>query len=615
VGGVVGYGLGSATRIEQSFNSASVASSTSGPVGGVVGFLNISTRLCDCYNVGSVSTTTGYAGGVVGYATAAGIIIENCYASGSVTATGEGYAGAINGYIASANVTYTNLHYLSGIAETVNGYTTVLVDDLYKDAATAHTSKDLEELAKTLGEDVWKTDATGINNNYPVLAWQLPYTITYKGLQGEDFYSLDIPIGYTADTDLVSALFKGESLEETTVPTGYISTFGGWVTEENGTTNVSITHAETDVIVWPYFVHEAIIYSITYSLDNATNASNNPSTYTVESQTITLAAPTKQEGEFDGWKDSTGSLVTQITSGSTGNITLTASWLYDLSEATLETISEQPYSSLPVTPLPVVSLGGALLQEGTHYSVAYEDNILPGTAKITISGVGEYQGTITTYFTIPMPSQTDETTHITVEGTVFVDFADVSHSVNLYTQEYGASSVEFGALFSTYGSDSLDLFAAYNIELRKDSEVSGAYEAISDDFGKIKIIFTVGEQYNGRSAQVIQRHAVSDGTISETYFNDLIVQGGKITIEVEELSDFVVIINGSVLSPGSTDDTSDTSTASSPATGTTSTQGSSDIANTGDNSWYWMFALGGLALGFLLLGVYALLRRKAHLRP
>ncbi|MFA6506105.1 MAG: InlB B-repeat-containing protein [Treponemataceae bacterium] len=107
----------------------------------------------------------------------------------------------------------------------------------------------------------------------------------------------------------------------TSTRTGY--TFCGWYTGTGGTgtnitagTMVAITAAQTLYAKWT-----AINYSISYSLAGGTNAGGNPSTYTIESGTITPAAPTRSSYIFTGWTP--GSIAT----GSTGNKTFTASWV------------------------------------------------------------------------------------------------------------------------------------------------------------------------------------------------------------------------------------------------------------------------------------------------
>ena len=66
-------------------------------------------------------------------------------------------------------------------------------------------------------------------------------------------------------------------------------------------------------------------YTITYNLDGGTNANENPISYNVETETITLKVPTKIGYSFEGWYKGEEKII-QITKGSTGNITLTAKW-------------------------------------------------------------------------------------------------------------------------------------------------------------------------------------------------------------------------------------------------------------------------------------------------
>lgn len=58
------------------------------------------------------------------------------------------------------------------------------------------------------------------------------------------------------------------------------------------------------------------------------------------------------------------------------------------------------YTGKSITPSLTVKLNGKTLRPGTDYSVAYRDNFFPGTAKIIITGKGQYTGTKTFTFTI-----------------------------------------------------------------------------------------------------------------------------------------------------------------------------------------------------------------------
>lgn len=79
----------------------------------------------------------------------------------------------------------------------------------------------------------------------------------------------------------------------------------------------------TEIVLVP---REAPIFTITYYNLHGTNHTN-PSTYTENTPTIVLTAPSSRPGVlFLGWYDDNGNLVTNIPQGSTGNIYLTARW-------------------------------------------------------------------------------------------------------------------------------------------------------------------------------------------------------------------------------------------------------------------------------------------------
>lgn len=74
---------------------------------------------------------------------------------------------------------------------------------------------------------------------------------------------------------------------------------------------------------------EGRTYTITYELNGGINDPANPETYTMESDTITLRAPTKEGYIFLGWREKGGETVTEIKKGSVGNKTFVAEWEAD----------------------------------------------------------------------------------------------------------------------------------------------------------------------------------------------------------------------------------------------------------------------------------------------
>lgn len=96
-----------------------------------------------------------------------------------------------------------------------------------------------------------------------------------------------------------------------------------WQVEGQPITNGKWNIAKNTEIV---LIKTPINYNITYNLDGGTNE-NNPSSYTIESETIILNKASKTGYDFVGWFDNAkfnGNAITQISKGSTGNLTLYA---------------------------------------------------------------------------------------------------------------------------------------------------------------------------------------------------------------------------------------------------------------------------------------------------
>ncbi|QEN05556.1 hypothetical protein EW093_12795 [Thiospirochaeta perfilievii] len=135
------------------------------------------------------------------------------------------------------------------------------------------------------------------------------YDITYNLNDGTNAAN---PATYTVETDTITLLN----------PTKTNYTFNGWYTTDDFSDSVvtSIAQGSTGNKVF-YAKFTPITYSITYNLNDGTNAAN-PATYTVETDTITLLNPTKTNYTFNGWyttDDFSDSVVTSIAQGSTGN--------------------------------------------------------------------------------------------------------------------------------------------------------------------------------------------------------------------------------------------------------------------------------------------------------
>ena len=133
------------------------------------------------------------------------------------------------------------------------------------------------------------------------------------------------------DVQFVKIITEGETVAE---PNAIISDPGyvveGWYTDEACSQNKKYnfeTPLDTNLIL--YAKWDLVRYAINYNLDDGVNSVDNPTTYTVESDNIVFANPTKAGNEFIGWyyDSEFTNPATEIATGSTtGEKTLYAKW-------------------------------------------------------------------------------------------------------------------------------------------------------------------------------------------------------------------------------------------------------------------------------------------------
>jgi uncharacterized repeat protein (TIGR02543 family) len=138
--------------------------------------------------------------------------------------------------------------------------------------------------------------------------------------------------GGTAGTPANPAVYTIETADFTlTIPTKEGYDFAGWTAEdlEEATTTVTIEQGSTGHRVYTA-TWTPTVYSLTYGLDGGTaGVPANPTTYTIETATITLSNPTRGTDVFAGW-NGTGltepTMSVTIPQGSIGSRTYTATW-------------------------------------------------------------------------------------------------------------------------------------------------------------------------------------------------------------------------------------------------------------------------------------------------
>lgn len=165
--------------------------------------------------------------------------------------------------------------------------------------------------------------------------------LTYTAQWGAETYTIQfISNGGTGGPAGGDGTYTQDVMYRQTVPTpldgckytytGY--DFAGWNTKEDGsgtpyTVGQDVSGITADLTLYAQW--DPVPYNITYDLDGGTNDSGNPATYTVESDTFTLEAPTRDGYKFIGWTGmgiTTPDTSVSIPKGSTGDRTYTANW-------------------------------------------------------------------------------------------------------------------------------------------------------------------------------------------------------------------------------------------------------------------------------------------------
>ena len=151
------------------------------------------------------------------------------------------------------------------------------------------------------------------NHDYTLEAKWNYFTVNYILNGGTN--SSSNPKSYTIDS--------GRIILNEPTRTGY--DFTGWSYNGKIVTEVDPTWIDNITLVANWRAHT---YSISYELNGGTNSSSNPSSYTIESSSITLKDATRHGYTFDGWyKTSTFTdKITTINNGGYGNLVLYAKW-------------------------------------------------------------------------------------------------------------------------------------------------------------------------------------------------------------------------------------------------------------------------------------------------
>lgn len=160
------------------------------------------------------------------------------------------------------------------------------------------------EKVEVIKKSAYHDDIVVVANWTPIV-----FNITYKLNGGTD--NTENPATYTVESKIV--------LE---APDKDYYTFVGWYMNNKKVDVIEVGTSGnlTFIAKWT-----PTIYNINYELGGGTNSEDNPISYTIESDNITFANPTRDYYKFVKWNVN-GTTTTGIEAGSHGDITVTAVW-------------------------------------------------------------------------------------------------------------------------------------------------------------------------------------------------------------------------------------------------------------------------------------------------
>lgn len=231
------------------------------------------------------------------------------------------------------------------------------------------------------GTNASGTPVTGPATAKPNTKYTAKVTLTASS--GESFAnSVTIPDGYTKDSSSTSSqlvLTKTFDATGNLTPATVTAPTAKTGLEYNGTKQVLLASVAT-----------ANGGTVQYSLDNSSWSTDIPTGTDAKTYTVYYKAV--------GDSTHSDSAVASI-SATIGP--------KNISTVTIDPIPDQTYTGSAITPTPKVTDGGTPLVKDTDYTVSYDKNIYVGTntAKLTITGMGNYTGTKNANFTITAVDQ------------------------------------------------------------------------------------------------------------------------------------------------------------------------------------------------------------------
>ena len=250
-------------------------------------------------------------------------------------------------------------------------------------------------------------------------------------------------------------------------------------------------------------VTQKAITSLSLSPSSTTyNGQAQPPTITVTAGTYTLTSSEytvsyQRSGTTTTDFTSAGTIVVSVTASGNCKGTLTQNYVINpknfSSGVTVDAIANETYTGSAITPTIIVKDGNTVLQQGKDYSVNIPTATNVGTHNVTITGTGNYTGTLSTSFNIVAKS---------IANAVVSDIPSQTYTGSALTPSI---TVQDGTVTLNKGTD-------YTVTYRKGSE-SGEVVSSIIDAGTYYVSITGTGNYTG-TASTVKTFVVNQKSIS-----------------------------------------------------------------------------------------------------
>lgn len=195
-------------------------------------------------------------------------------------------------------------------------------------------------LVDSSGKAVYQNYDGTTNASLPILRSQELVDVAVHDSRGEVIATLGCPRGfYLTKGEVSQQALGGGALDYAAEPALGYGNYRhiGWSSQRNASSASEVfavpRSADAVLDIYPVFTKEPIQYKLSYAIpEDATMPSAARSSFTVESATFVLSGASREGDEFLGWyldEGRSGARVTQISAGTTGDVTLYSKWASD----------------------------------------------------------------------------------------------------------------------------------------------------------------------------------------------------------------------------------------------------------------------------------------------